>query len=274
MQLRPERLQIEICDICNLSCSYCDVNRVASAKRFMSFKRIVELVDQADFATHVFPQFWGEPTLHPDFEDVLAYCKSKGKIVSFYTNGTLLHKRDVEQIVRHSDLIHLSLAGITASDYRNTTASCHFEQLQDNVAGLWRAKGKTGSKCRIVIRVTDSFYSRSYKATFAELWGPFCDEIRWSPLRSLLTGTVAFPPLKRFTCEMIRCHCIVKCDGRLALCCTDHFGTVALGNAFDRGILDAFNSAAFSSVRENLDLLRICRNCWYRYPRTPKEPDN
>ena len=58
---------------------------------------------------------------------------------------------------------------------------------------------------------------------------------------------------------------VIKVDGRLVLCCTDHFGTVSLGNAFEGSILSAFNTPAFAQLRSSPVGLGICRNCWYRY---------
>lgn len=262
--LKPKKLQIEISDICNLQCKYCDVHTNSNQIGFIDLDFFKFLVDQATYATHIFPQFWGEPSLHPEFERILEYCKHKKKIVNYYTNATIIHNKDIEKILINTDLMHISIDSIDSNHYESICGENYFIQVKKNIQTLWQTNKNLGFPCKIVIRSTILSKSKAYEQSFNKYWGPYCHEIKWRPLRRLNTNYFPYAK-KKIKCEMVIDHCIIKCDGKMVLCCSDRFGDFSPGNVKESSIINEFNSYNFEKLRNNIGLINPCRNCWYRY---------
>lgn len=232
----------------------------------MPKETVKALVDQADYAKHIFPQFWGEPSLHPDFEEILEYMKSKNKVVSYYTNATLFHKKDIKTILLNTDLIHISIDSINAEHFKETCRSNCFSQLKENIINTWNANQILGSPCKIIIRATELMgRGTSYRDQFEAAWSKFCHGIKWRPLRNLDKHYALSTDLNLDYCPRLSDHCIIKADGRMVLCCTDHFGDNNIGNVTNKSILEIFNSRTFQKYRNSIDKLDLCKNCWYQY---------
>jgi len=85
-----------ISNICNANCDFCfassflDERVNHSKQKFMSFDEIrsyVHLFDQADI--HDIRLLGGEPTLHPAFDEIIAFAKANSKHITIFTNGCL-----------------------------------------------------------------------------------------------------------------------------------------------------------------------------------------
>ena len=116
----PKRITLELTNICNLHCSYClrDEEALYHTKaNFFSPHLLERILSQAKEAMGITSVIFtgGEPTLHPDFEKILAVSKANDLGISFVTNGwhfeklwpTVLAFRD------SISLIAFSLDGVT-----------------------------------------------------------------------------------------------------------------------------------------------------------------
>jgi hypothetical protein len=78
--------QIETTSKCSATCSFCPHPTMERTKEHISldlFKRVIDVMANDYCALHHF----GEPLLHPELPEMIAYAKSKGKRVEFSTNG-------------------------------------------------------------------------------------------------------------------------------------------------------------------------------------------
>lgn len=78
--------QIESTSVCSATCSFCPHPSMVRTKQHMSFetfKQTLSLMANNYFAFHHF----GEPLLHPELPEMIAYANSLGKRVEFSTNG-------------------------------------------------------------------------------------------------------------------------------------------------------------------------------------------
>ena len=88
----PQRLSVELANICNLHCSYCfraDENLYSSHAEFFPLDLLRRIIHEArDTANVTSISFTGgEPTLHPRFAETLQAIGEAGLTVSFVTNG-------------------------------------------------------------------------------------------------------------------------------------------------------------------------------------------
>ena len=88
----PHRLSVELANICNLHCSYCfrsEDNLYNHHAEFFPLKLLRRIVTEAREATHITRVNFtgGEPTLHPQFAQILETIASADLQASFVTNG-------------------------------------------------------------------------------------------------------------------------------------------------------------------------------------------
>ena len=84
-------------DACNQKCIFC--SRPPEGKLFSleSVKaKIDEYADDSDIAKIVLTG--GEPTIHPNFKEIVGYAVSKNKQIDIQTNGSVLDRKDYEDL--------------------------------------------------------------------------------------------------------------------------------------------------------------------------------
>ena len=114
----PHSLQIEITTQCNLSCRVCPRQTFEdfNSNSLMPYKLYEKIINES--AQHIHTVYlWGvgEPLLHPRFFDMVSLAKDNNLKVVFTTNGTLLNKHTIKQIISQQiDDIIFSVDGITS----------------------------------------------------------------------------------------------------------------------------------------------------------------
>ena len=88
----PHRLSVELANICNLHCSYCfrsEDNLYSHHAAFFPLELLRRIIDEARAAAQItLVNFTGgEPTLHPQFSQILETVGDRGLQASFVTNG-------------------------------------------------------------------------------------------------------------------------------------------------------------------------------------------
>ena len=88
----PQRLGVELANICNLHCRYCfraDDNLYSSHAEFFPIDLLRRIIGEARAAANITRVSFtgGEPTLHPAFAETLGAVGEAGMTVSFVTNG-------------------------------------------------------------------------------------------------------------------------------------------------------------------------------------------
>ena len=77
--MRINKIDIELTNICNLKCNFCSHEKITREKGFMPFALFKKIVDEANsWASLIDLDFYGEILLHPEFDRLIKYAKSKG----------------------------------------------------------------------------------------------------------------------------------------------------------------------------------------------------
>lgn len=77
----------------------------------------------------------GEPTLHPDFANIIAFGKMLGFDQGLMTNGSILDKY-INNILNNMQWIRISIGGGDRKSYKRVQRVDHFDRVLDNVARL------------------------------------------------------------------------------------------------------------------------------------------
>ena len=87
---RPERIQIEITNRCNLTCGMCPRESFNLPEKDISLDLFKKIINRIESHYNITLTGWGEPLLHPALMDMIVYTKEKGHTVGVTTNGLLL----------------------------------------------------------------------------------------------------------------------------------------------------------------------------------------
>lgn len=113
--IQLEWMQIEVTTRCNASCHYCPRTTYRNCwdNRDLSFENFKTLLPVIAYTKMVHLQGWGEPFLHPHLFEMIALAKKTGCKVGTTTNGMLLNRRRIDQLVKSGiDHIAFSMTGI------------------------------------------------------------------------------------------------------------------------------------------------------------------
>lgn len=132
----PRRLTVELTNICNLHCDYClrdDEALYHSPAEFLSLQLLRRILSEAaETALITEVNFTGgEPTLHPQFGEIIGLCGAKGLKASFVTNGWNFEKLWPDLYSRRDSLVHVafSLDGITSEAHDRWRGKGSFVRL-------------------------------------------------------------------------------------------------------------------------------------------------
>lgn len=101
-----KRVYLEITNSCNLNCPFCTN---AKGNSFLSLEEIKDYVSQIKHhCSYIYLHILGEPTLHPNFNEILDYLDENDLKLQLVTNGTLLDL--YPNILSHKCLRKLSIS--------------------------------------------------------------------------------------------------------------------------------------------------------------------
>ncbi len=129
----PASVVIEVTGRCNLRCRHCTG---ASARRaHVPLATVKKIIDDARHNKVTAIRFTGgEPLLHPELADMLAYAKQKKLYVLLNTNATLISPAWIGILARYVDNILVSLQGCdSTTDRALTRASLPFSSKIRNI---------------------------------------------------------------------------------------------------------------------------------------------
>jgi MoaA/NifB/PqqE/SkfB family radical SAM enzyme/glycosyltransferase involved in cell wall biosynthesis len=153
----PVEIFLEISNLCDLKCAMCHTFSQLNPRRFDNLKAEERGFLAADATTTldtllrhallVHCYGYGEPTIHPDFQPVLAEISQYGVLIDFFTNGMHLSEELCEFLVEKRIFrVVVSFSGVTAEEYENMYIGGNFRAVLDNMARLNRIKREKNSK--------------------------------------------------------------------------------------------------------------------------------
>lgn len=106
----PPLVWLELTRRCNLHCDHCYIDGGKPRLNELSTRQIEEIIDElAEMGVWAVAVTGGEPTLHPDFVQLINRIHEKGMLVGIATNGTKLTSRMLDQLPQDGVIISISL---------------------------------------------------------------------------------------------------------------------------------------------------------------------
>jgi len=141
-------VQIEVTSRCNARCIMCPktylTSWISGDMDQDTFSHISELFSSAKY---IHLQGWGEPLLHPQFEDMLVLIKKRKKKCGYTTNGQLLTKGRIDRFLHAGvDVIAISMAGADKKMHENIRKGTDFFKVTEAATYITEQKQKHGLK--------------------------------------------------------------------------------------------------------------------------------
>lgn len=143
----PQRLSVELANICNLHCSYCfraEENLYNPHAEFFPLDLLRRVVDEARAVAKIAKINFtgGEPTLHPHFKETLETVAAAGLTASFVTNGWHFERIWPALLANRESLSHVafSLDGITRETHDRWRGKGSFDRLIRAFSRCYMAK--------------------------------------------------------------------------------------------------------------------------------------
>ena len=263
----PTRIEIELSALCNLKCSYCPRHFVKGLNGFIDtglFQRIID--EAAENGTEIIVLHRrGESFLHPNFADLLTYCRGRFKEIQIATNGTVMGECILDALVSTLTFISFSIdlpermKPVRGADYRKVDANIS--------AFLERNDGRVTTQVSMV-RADDMTQQQCDR--FIERWSERVDRVRIYEQHSSdgKFGSLRVKREGRKPCVMPFYEVLVYCDGSVGRCNHDWDGE-PIGDVRGRSLLDIWHGEALTNLREQHLSLAItdatCAACdsWY-----------
>ncbi len=214
----------------------------------------------------------GEPLLHPNYIEMIAYAKKAGVgTVTSFTNGILLDEKKTEQILDAGlDLLELSIDAYSQKLYREFRGTDYFQQVVENAENFIKARNKRGDKTetRVIVSAVDCPELQPEKQTFKEYWSKRADKVIFRPYHTYggrLPPINSCQPDEVVPCSQLWTRFSINPWGEVNACFNDWADLEIVGDLNKSTIAEVWRSNAFEAIREaslrEKSVLSCCRNC-------------
>jgi len=275
----PLLVDLETVSRCNLKCPMCPTvteefveKRVKPFKKgLISFTLVKKIISEVAGKIYSLRLSWiGEPTLHPRLIDAVRLAKRHGiKEVSFLTNGYRLHLDYFIQLAEAGvDLITVSIDGM-GETYDNIRKPLKFEETLQKLKDIAEYK-KANSLIRPLIKIQGVWPAiRENPQGFYNTFSPIVDLIAFNPLIDYLHNDRDIIYEDNFACPQHYQRIVIGSNGKAAMCSSDDFMDVDIGDANTQTIHEMWHGKKFQDARalhaqqDGFKSLKPCRNCFY-----------
>jgi len=237
------------------------------------FKKIID--DAVDSGIkEIGLNFYNEPFMDPLIFERINYVKSKGIRTVLNSNGTLMGKERMENVLRSSvDTIIFSFDAATKGTYEGIRVGANFEKTRNNIVNLIKERNKMAiKKPNVIINFATQKNNYNEIKAFKTFWKDIADGVNISEVDNrridgLLPDELKTRVIKRrlYPCRRIFQVMNVMSNGKVALCCRDFDGTVILGDLNKQTIAEIYNSPGWKRLRllhfnANGDKVKLCHD--------------
>lgn len=270
----PLLVDLETSTVCNLHCPMCYTVSKAFKDRIqptlMKTELFYKIIDEiAGKVPAIRMSLRGEPTLHPDFLEMVKYARKKGiPEISFLTNGSHMTPDYFEQILLAGvDWITVSIDG-TDEMYESIRKPLKFSETLEKIKAMKAIKDKYQVH-RPVIKIQSIWPAISENAEeFYHIFEPYVDVIAFNPMSDDQQNDTEIEYVEDFSCPQLYQRIIVTADGSVLPCANDEESDLIIGNAYEQTIYELWHGDEMQRLR-NLHKEKdgymqehICRKCY------------
>ncbi|HST57887.1 MAG TPA: radical SAM protein [Longimicrobium sp.] len=283
MRAGPVVAKVDISPLCNLRCTVCvhstpseGSSPLLAQQRFrgeqrMSVDRYREVVGQLSGRTAAVSLYYlGDPLMHPHLEEICDATREAGLNAHVSSNFSFDLPDERLRALLDSGLTHLSVCvdGLTQETYGRTRVGGRIDRVLDNLDRLLRLRresGRAGPRVEVQyikfqhnlheLEVARARFTEAGVDQFTDFWGSLYNYTDFDDGRVRVAGPRPAGWAPR--CMWPHFALLVRYDGDVIPCCTHRIGMQytedadrrAVGNVFDQGVWEVWNSPAYRALR-------------------------
>ncbi len=257
----PPMVFAEITNMCNLKCVHCPHSYVVRQEnyrpRHMGLDVFRKIADEVSGHSGAILRIVcdGEPTMHPDFMEIMSYSRHKGiSPLCLNTNGTLLDERLVREILRlNIEVIEVSLDALRKETYERIRIGGDFDRVISNIDMLLKLRNEVGSDTKIMVSIIDQPKVASEIEDFRAYWEERVDRVitrRYTSIGGLIdTGEKDSDSKNRWPCPLLWTRIFINVDGLAKFCVEDWLDNTVLGDIRQESIGKIWRSDKYRQLR-------------------------
>ena len=279
-----KRVYVEITNVCNLKCKFCD--EIKRKQEFMQLENIKIVFEKIkEYTDYVYLHVKGEPLLHPKLSEILEIAEENNLQVVITTNGTLIKEKfEILRNAKNIRQINISLHSIEQNANLEIDKKQYFKELFDCIEKitqnnksyisyrLWNLENiKENEKNMYVLNCLKEYYNIPQLFNLIEE----NDFIEIGNKKYINLDTIyEWPSLeKEIVSTSGSCYGLVNqfgilVDGTVVPCCLDQNGDIKLGNIFEENLEVILNSKLAKEIEDgfkNNKLINpLCQRCGFR----------
>ncbi len=151
----PPLAEVEITSACNARCVFCPrhiIGKPVSMDRSI-LKMVRYRLVEAGICNVKLVGF-GEPTAHPDLIGILEFFRSAGLRPQLNTNGSLLHRYDMDTLLELCDEVIVSCPSLDPELYRHMTGGLDSRRFLDNFEFLLESNERYRRRITLYVVLT------------------------------------------------------------------------------------------------------------------------
>lgn len=292
---KPALLMVEPTNLCNLHCPMCPsgAGEMTRQKGKMDVEAFKDTLDTLA-PTLILIQFWnqGEPFVHPDFLEMVAYAKSKHIPAMTSTNGHFIRSEaDAAAIIDSGlDEILISVDGLDQTSYETYRVGGSYQTVLDGIRLLVKVRlAKKSKKPLINLQFLVFKHNETQQPDLIALardLGADIVALKSAQVYGEDQAETFLPQEERFRryrydgkklrlkasagngCQFLWHGTVLNWDGSVTPCCFDKDGDFTMGNVFapETTYLQIWFGTRFMAFRRKLLTdragLPMCANCF------------
>lgn len=255
----PMHLLVELVSYCNLKCIMCfQSDPTFTEPPYMGqmsvdlFKKIIDEAVRENCGSLTMASR-GEPTLHPQFGEILKYIKGKFFDIKLNTNAMLLNEEKCHQILKNgvTELV-FSVDATSKEEYEKVRRNGNFEQVVNNIKQFHKIRTEfyPDSKCRT--RVSGVKYNQNFNAEkFINFWGAIVDNVACVTMENFSNTYNNKPVNKTTPCPCLWWSLYIWFDGTVSPCDYDYKSLLNMGNIQNKSIKEIWTGEKFPELRKD-----------------------
>ena len=265
--------------VCNALCPNCpytnsDIRSDYKDAKYMSseiFKKIADEVGEHNAWLRI--SGGGEPTMHPEFLELMVYAKEKGCKLGIITNGSMMDESLAKSLLEIDvDMLEFSVDASNQNDYDIVRKGLSFDELVQNLKTVYKLRNEMNSKTKIIASAINQ--NNIDVDGVEKFWLPYVDNFQ---KRKYLTwgindasesadDTPYLPAEERVPCPFLFERLNIDSRGQIMMCGYDIAANTNMGNTNNASIKEIWHGDEFNSYRDKHlqkkgDEIDLCKNC-------------
>jgi radical SAM protein with 4Fe4S-binding SPASM domain len=288
----PFSISIEPTTSCNLRCPECpsglrSFTRPTGMLSVALFKKTIDkLAHHVNYLTFYFQ---GEPYLHNNFLEMVAYASAKNIYTATSTNAHYLKESTAEETVKSGlKKLIISIDGTSQDTYQSYRVGGSLEKVIEGTKAIVNAKRKLKSATPyvvfqfLVVKPNEHQIPEVY--TLAKKLGVDEVKLKSAQIYDFENGSPLIPKQEKYSryrleedgryqiknkfennCWKMWHSCVITWDGKVLPCCFDKDAQYSMGNLQEQSFEEIWFGEKYQQFRNTLfnsrKEIEICKNC-------------